>query len=294
MAWNRYVSWVTKPMTSPRLASADPAHVDAVDLHGARRSRRRGAARGRWSSSCPTPDGPTSATSWPGWTSKSMSVEARTGVTRLVGLAARRRPLRRPRPARLPSPRGRPSRRRDLSAAASSESSGRGSRRPWPARPGPSPSAGRRRCSAKQTSRKRIAPCDLGAVAGPRPPASSTIDGSMSRYSKIRSNSASAPCTSTWTLSSWPSGKNSRDWSVVKATMSPADGRVRVALDGQQPASQYTNAGRMAKIVPTIMKNQRPTMCWRMRQRRQLGVGDPVARGCSLPAARTSWPAGCR
>ncbi len=29
------------------------------------------------------------------------------------------------------------------------------------------------------------------------------------------------------------------------------------------PASQYTNAGMMLKIVPTIMKNQRPTMRWR-------------------------------
>ena len=27
-----------------------------------------------------------------------------------------------------------------------------------------------------------------------------------------------------------------------------------------QPASQYTNAGVMLKIVPMIMKNQRPTM----------------------------------
>ena len=52
----------------------------------------------------------------------------------------------------------------------------------------------------------------------PRPGAS-TISGSISRYSKIRSNSASEPWISTWTLSSWPSGKNSRLWSVVNATI---------------------------------------------------------------------------
>ena len=40
----------------------------------------------------------------------------------------------------------------------------------------------------------------------------------------MRSKSASAPCTSTCTFSSWPSGKKSRDWSVVKATMSPIVG----------------------------------------------------------------------
>ena len=54
----------------------------------------------------------------------------------------------------------------------------------------------------------------------------STISGSISRYSKIRSNRASAPWISTWTLSSWPSGKNRRRWSVVNATMSPIVGAV--------------------------------------------------------------------
>ena len=37
----------------------------------------------------------------------------------------------------------------------------------------------------------------------------------------MRSNSASAPWISTWTLSSWPSGKKSRLCRVVKATMVP-------------------------------------------------------------------------
>ena len=42
-----------------------------------------------------------------------------------------------------------------------------------------------------------------------------------SRYSKIRSKRASELCTSTWTPSSEPIGKKSRDWSVVKATSVP-------------------------------------------------------------------------
>ena len=35
-------------------------------------------------------------------------------------------------------------------------------------------------------------------------------------------------------------------------------------------ASQYTNAGRMLKIVPMIMKNQRPTIAWRSWRRASL------------------------
>ena len=37
----------------------------------------------------------------------------------------------------------------------------------------------------------------------------------------MRSNSASAPWISTWTLRSWPSGKKRRHWSVVNATIVP-------------------------------------------------------------------------
>ena len=43
----------------------------------------------------------------------------------------------------------------------------------------------------------------------------------MSRYSKIRSKSASEEWTSVETWSIEPIGKKRRDWSVVKATMSP-------------------------------------------------------------------------
>jgi hypothetical protein len=35
-------------------------------------------------------------------------------------------------------------------------------------------------------------------------------------------------------------------------------------LAASVPASQYTNAGMMLKIVPMIMKNQRPTIAWRI------------------------------
>ena len=88
----------------------------------------------------------------------------------------------------------------------------------------------------------------------------------------MRSNKASAPCTSTCTLSSCPSGKKSRLWRVVKATMSPTVGAVAAFWMVSTPASQYTKAGRMLKTVPTIMKNQRPTMLWRMASTASLAL----------------------
>ena len=93
----------------------------------------------------------------------------------------------------------------------------------------------------------------------------------------MRSKSASAPWTSTWTLSSWPSGKKSRLWSVVKATMSPIVGALGTPVKMSAPASQYTNAGMMLKIVPTIMKNQRPTMLWRICSAASLALATPEA-----------------
>ena len=94
------------------------------------------------------------------------------------------------------------------------------------ARHAPAPT-GRPR-SGSGTTRRGSGPA-RGPVAASRATASgaSTISGSISRYSKIRSNRASAPWISTCTLSSWPSGKNSRLWSVVNATMSPIGRRVR-------------------------------------------------------------------
>ncbi len=51
---------------------------------------------------------------------------------------------------------------------------------------------------------------------------------------------------------------------MVNATISPMVGAVGSFWMASQPASQYTNAGVMEKIVPMIMKNQRPTMAWRI------------------------------
>ena len=84
---------------------------------------------------------------------------------------------------------------------------------------GRSPGSGTRRCGPH--ARRATWRASRAIASG-----ASTISGSISRYSKIRSNSASAPWISTWTLSSWPSGKNSRLWSVVNATMSPIVGAV--------------------------------------------------------------------
>jgi hypothetical protein len=61
-------------------------------------------------------------------------------------------------------------------------------------------------------------------------------------------------------LSSWPSGKKRRLWRVVNATIVPADGAFGLPFAASVPASQYTNAGMIEKIVPMIMKNQRPTI----------------------------------
>jgi hypothetical protein len=44
---------------------------------------------------------------------------------------------------------------------------------------------------------------------------------SWSKYSKMRSNSASEDCTSSWTFSSPPIGKKRRVCSVVNATSVP-------------------------------------------------------------------------
>ncbi len=65
-------------------------------------------------------------------------------------------------------------------------------------------------------------------------------------------------------LSSWPSGKKSRLWSVVNATITPAVGASGLPLAASVPATQYTKAGMIEKIVPMIMKNQRPTIAWRI------------------------------
>ena len=46
--------------------------------------------------------------------------------------------------------------------------------------------------------------------------------------------------------------------------MSPAVGAAGLPAAAIVPASQYTNAGMIEKIVPMIAKNQRPTIAWRI------------------------------
>ena len=58
----------------------------------------------------------------------------------------------------------------------------------------------------------------------------------------MRSKSASAPWISTCTLSSCPSGKKSRDWSVVKATIVPM--LIEVSPPMMQRAGQQVHEGR--------------------------------------------------
>ena len=62
----------------------------------------------------------------------------------------------------------------------------------------------------------------LRRVADATASGASVISCSRSRYSKMRSNSASALVTSTWTFSRLVSGKKRRDCSAVKATMVPS------------------------------------------------------------------------
>ena len=101
----------------------------------------------------------------------------------------------------------------------------------------------------------------------------------------MRSNSASEPWISTWIPSSWPSGKKSRLWRVVKATIVPADGALGLPLAASVPASQYTNAGMIEKIVPMIMKNQRPTIAWRI-----WSAASRLLRPRNLAIELACWP----
>ena len=76
----------------------------------------------------------------------------------------------------------------------------------------------------------------------------------MSRYSKIRSNSANDVCTSFEICSIEPIGKKIRDCNVVNATEEPAV-RALGFLAFTYPATRYTIAGVIEKNVPTTAKN---------------------------------------
>ena len=50
----------------------------------------------------------------------------------------------------------------------------------------------------------------------------------------------------------------------MNATTVPALGASGLPFAARVPASQYTKAGMIEKTVPMIMKNQRPTIAWRI------------------------------
>ncbi len=91
----------------------------------------------------------------------------------------------------------------------------------------------------------------------------SWISSGMSRYSKMRSNSAMDEWICTVTISIWPIGKKSRLCNVVKAAMVPA-WIVVCPMPWwlmTRPATRYTIAGVMEKNVPISAKKYRPTIC---------------------------------
>ena len=226
LAWNRYVSWVTKPMTSPRLASVDLADVDARRSRPRPRRRRTAAAAGRSWWSCPSPTGrrgrpaararPRSRCP-PGRTGR-RGASAGCGISgapqldrrldRLVGDHRRRRR----RSARRPSP----ARRARRPALAPSDS---GTRR-----------AGSGRC--------------------PRTSAGSSVDGirrvrDLGRQVQVLEDAVEqrqrALHLHLHVEQLAEREEEPRLWSVVKATMSPMVGARRVAVDGQvagQPVDQ--------------------------------------------------------
>ena len=71
----------------------------------------------------------------------------------------------------------------------------------------------------------------------------------------------------------------------MKATIVPADGAFGLPLAASVPASQYTKAGMIEKIVPMIMKNQRPTIACRIWRpaRRLLRVRNLSIEFCCWP-----------
>ena len=71
----------------------------------------------------------------------------------------------------------------------------------------------------------------------------------------------------------------------MKATTAPGLGAEATPFWARVAASQYTKAGEMLKIVPMIMKNQRPTMAWRIwsTARRRLRSRNRTIEVCCWP-----------
>ena len=140
---------------------------------------------------------------------------------------------------------------------------GRGSARSADVAPAASvPSPARTGRASRRVAERHVAEADPAAhVAGSSATASgaSTISGSMSRYSKIRSNSASDALD--LHLDVEQLAEREEEPALQRGERDDRAGR-RARLGCRSaasvPASQYTNAGMMLKIVPMIMKNQRP------------------------------------
>ncbi len=97
----------------------------------------------------------------------------------------------------------------------------------------------------------------------------------------MRSNSAIEDWISVETWSIEPIGKNSRDCSVVNATIVPAVSGLAASSLSTHPATRYTSAGVIEKNVPTTAKNERPIIVWR--------ICSPVSRSFSPWNRSISW-----
>src|SRR3972149_1697161 len=247
LAWKRYVSCVTNPITDPREARVRRRiSAPSISIPPASTSYSRG--RRYVVVVLPEPDGPTSATSSPGAASRSIPSTPN-------GCAG--------------------------SVAAAAESSGPS----WPsvgAASAPASLAGTTAAPAgyrNATFRKVTPP---RTVAGSRATASggAPISGSISRYSKIRSNSASAPWISTWIPRSWPSGKKSRDWRVVNATMSPIVGALGSPLMASQAPVQAPEPPDRRVLLAECLGQEHPRDRERLlghgAQLRERALGGPA------------------
>ena len=113
----------------------------------------------------------------------------------------------------------------------------------------------------------------------------STMSTGWSRYSKIRSKSASDVCTSSPTPSSDPTGKNNRVCSVVNetsvGTVSDVDQPCAIA----SPPNQYAAAGITAKLVWIVAIIQRPAIrCLHLELGEAAGLAlEPVGKLLRAP-----------
>ncbi len=264
---------------------ADAAHVAAVDLDGSLGhvvEARQEVGRRRLA-----------GTGWPHERHQLPRLRLRSRCPRGRRAGRHRRPSQPPRrhaQRRCRAPRRHPCRRARRRRGRCHR---HGSRHPPPARLPRGPAAG----PSRDTRRRRGGTAhgrERRPDAASQRPGSSLISGCMSRYSKMRSNSARAPWTSTCTLSSCPRGKKRRLWRVVKATMSPmvgAFGSPWMTSIARQPVDE-----RRHDREDGAHEHEEPAAHERLAQLQAAPGGRwrPGSDAPIPPAARTSWPAGCR